>query len=310
MNTVDKVAVCSRSFSKNNKLRKELLKRYAHVKFNDMDKSLDGVELIKFLEGHNKAITALERINDEILDQLPELKVIGKYGVGLDMIDLNSLKKHGVRLGWTGGVNKRSVSELVITLAVSLLRHVTTANREVQTGEWRQHVGGYLTARTVGIIGCGHIGKDLIHLLHPWNCTILAHDILEFPEFYANNNVKAVELDFLLKESDIVTLHLPLTNLTENILSSEKLALLKQSAILINTARGGLLDEKALKKLLISKQIAAAAMDVFKEEPPKDSELLSLPNFLATPHIGGSSYEAIMAMGMSAIEGLDLHEAI
>ena len=308
MNTIDKVAVCSRSFSKNEKLKEELLKRYANVTFNDMGKSLEGDELVEFLQGHNKAITALEKINDDILKKLPDLKVIGKHGVGLDMIDLKALNNHGVRLGWTGGVNNRSVSELVITLAVSLLRHITIANQEVLSGKWQQQVGGYLSGRTVGIIGCGYIGKDLIHLLKPWDCKILAHDILEFTEFYTQNNITAVDLDFLLKESDIVTLHLPLTDLTKNILSSNKLALLKKNAVLINTARGGLVDENALKKLLIEKKIAAAAMDVFKEEPPKDMELLSLPNFLATPHIGGSAEEAILAMGIAAIDGLEINQ--
>lgn len=305
MNNVDKVAVCSRSFSKNQALRAELLKRYSLVSFNDTGKQLAGDELVAFLRGHNKAITALERIDDYILDNLPELKVIGKYGVGLDMIDMNSLRRHGVRLGWTAGVNRRSVSELVICFAIAMLRHVPAAQREVLGGTWRQHVGGYLSERTIGIIGCGHIGKDLVKLLQPWGCEILSHDILDFPDFYAQYNVKPVDLSILLRESDIVTLHLPLDMSTRNILSAERLSLLKPTSVLINTARGGLVDETAIREMLKSGHLAAAAMDVFENEPPQDMELISLHNFLVTPHIGGSAEEAILAMGRAAIDGLN-----
>jgi phosphoglycerate dehydrogenase-like enzyme len=308
MNTNDRVAVCSRSFSKNPVLRAELLARYANVTFNDSGKQLEGDELVAFLQGHDKAITALERITDEVLVQLPELKVIGKYGVGLDMIDKSAMRRHGKSLGWTGGVNRRSVSEMVIAFAVSMLRHFPAAQQEVLGGIWRQHTGGLLSGRTVGIIGCGHIGKDLVGLLQPWGCTLLAHDILDFPEFYASWGVHPVGLEELLRRSDVVTLHVPLDDSTFNMLDAERLELMKPTAILINAARGGLVDESKLREMLKEKRLAAAAFDVFAIEPPTDTELLNLPNFMVTPHIGGSSEEAILAMGRSAIDGLDRHQ--
>lgn len=308
MNHTDRVAVCSRSFSRNPVLRAELLARYEHVTFNDAGGSLVGDDLVAFLRNHDKAITALERINESILAQLPELKVIGKYGVGLDMIDMAAMRRHGKRLGWSGGVNRRSVTEMVISFAVAMLRHIPAAQREVLGGMWRQHVGGLLSGRTVGIIGCGFIGKDLVELLQPWGCTILANDILDFPEFYARYGVESVELDELLRRSDVVTLHVPLDESTRNIITADRLGSMKPTAILINAARGGLVDEGALKAMLIEKRIAAAAFDVFAVEPPDDAELLSLPNFLVTPHIGGSAEEAILAMGRAAIDGLDINE--
>lgn len=307
MNTTDRVAVCSRSFSRNAMLRAELLARYQHVTFNESGRQLEGDELVAFLRGHDKAITALEKITDPILAQLPQLQVIGKYGVGVDMIDMVAMRRHGKRLGWTGGVNRRSVSEMVIAFAVSMLRHFPAAQREILGGTWRQLVGGQLSGRTVGIIGCGFVGKDLVQLLQPWGCTLLAHDILEFPEFYAQHQVEAVSLDTLLARSDVVTLHVPQDASTRNLLSAERLRLLKPTAILINAARGGLVDETEVREMLKSGRLAAAAFDVFGTEPPQDTELLNLPNFLATPHIGGSSEEAILAMGRSAIEGLDVH---
>jgi phosphoglycerate dehydrogenase-like enzyme len=305
MNIIDKVAVCSRSFSKNAVLRSELLLRYKYVTFNDSGAQLEGQDLINFLEGHDKAITALETINEKILSQLPRLKVIGKYGVGLNMIDMSAMRKYKVSLGWTGGVNRRSVSEMVISLSVSLLRHFPLSNQEVKNNKWQQHVGRLLSDKVVGVIGCGFIGKDLIELLSVWGCKFLVHDILNFPDFYEKYKIQAVSLENLLRESDIVTLHVPFDETTKNILSKEKLALMKSTAILINAARGGLVDESALKKMLKEKQLAAAAFDVFIDEPPSDAELLNLPNFFATPHLGGSAYEAIIAMGKSAINGLD-----
>jgi phosphoglycerate dehydrogenase-like enzyme len=305
MNKIDSVAVCSRSFSRNTILRKELLSRYANVKFNDAGLKLEGAILVEFLSGATKAITALEIIDDKVLSQLPDLKVIGKYGVGKDMIDLRAMKSHGKYFGWTGGVNKRSVSEMVVSLIISMLRHFPVAQRDVIAGGWKQRVGGLLSGRTLGIVGCGFVGKDLIQLLHAWDCSFLAHDLIEFDDFYKHYNVESVNLTDLLKRSDIVSLHLPLDESTQNIMDAKNLRLMKPSAILINAARGGLVDETEVKHMLIENRLAAAAFDVFSTEPPEDNELLLLDNFFATPHLGGSSVEAILAMGMAAIDGLD-----
>ena len=300
------VAVTSRSFSKNPILRNELLKKYENVKFNDSGLQLQGDSLVDFLKECHKAIIALEVINDDILRRLPRLKVISKYGVGLDMIDIQAMNKYSVKLGWTGGVNRRSVSELVISLSISLLRHISSSHREVLSGVWRQHVGSQLSGKTVGIIGCGHGGKDLVRMLKPFKCNILVNDIENFHDFYKQYNIKPVEKNELLANSDIVTLHTPLNNTTRNMLTAEKMSLMKPSAILINLARGSLLDENALKKMLMTGKLGGAALDVFSTEPPKDMELLELSNFIVTPHIGGSSNEAIMAMGRSSISGLEV----
>lgn len=298
------VAVTSRSFSRNTVLRSELLKKYKNVKFNDDGIKLQGDSLVNLLEGCHKAIIALEVIDDNLLRRLPELKVISKYGVGLDMIDMQAMTKHNVKLGWTGGVNCRSVSELVISLAIALLRHVVSSHREVLSGTWRQHVGGQLSGRTVGIIGCGYVGKDLVKMLQPFGCPILVNDIKNYDDFYKQYNIKSVGKEELLARSDVVTLHTPLDDSTKNMLTSKMLSLMKSKAILINVARGGLLDEDALKKMLINGRLGGAALDVFSIEPPRDKELLELPNFIVTPHIGGSANEAIIAMGRAAIDGL------
>ena len=304
MNKNDKVAVCSRSFSKNSILKAELVKKYKNVTFNVSGEILKKETLVKFLSGHNKAIIGLEEIDASILDQLPELKVISKYGVGLDMIDIKALQKKKVKLGWSGGVNRRSVSELVISFAISLLRHIPLCQKEIQKGKWNPRVGSYLTGKTFGIIGCGNIGKDLVKLLQPFDCKILVNDILSYKNFYEKYNIEQLEIEKLLAKSEIVSLHVPLNNSTRNFITRQRLALMKKESILINTARGGLIDEIALKDRLVEGNFSAA-LDVFSTEPPEDMELLNSPNLIVTPHIGGNSYEAILEMGKSAINGLD-----
>lgn len=300
-----RVAVASRSFSRHPVLRDELLSLYPNAVFNDAGASLSGDSLIQFLGDCEKAITALEKIDEYILSSLPGLKIISKYGVGLDMIDLEAMERHNVLLGWTGGVNKRSVAELVISSIISLLHRLPEANRELCSGMWRQIQGRQLTGKTVGIVGCGNIGKDLAILLKGFECRVLAHDISDFREFYTKHGIIPVTLGELLHTSDVVTLHLPLNSATHNILNKERLEMMKNGSFLINLARGGLVDERILKEMLKAGRLAGAALDVFTSEPPEDLELLNMPNVIGSPHIGGSTEEAVIAMGRAAINGLD-----
>ena len=305
MKSPERVAVTSRSFSKHPVLRAELLDRYPNVTFNDAGASLAGDSLVAFLQGHSKAITALEVIDDSIVSRLPELKLISKVGVGTDMIDQAALKRHGVQFSWTAGTNKRSVAELVIGFAIALLRHIVPSNQDLRGGSWRQAKGRCLSEQTVGIVGCGNVGQEVVRLLAPFDCRILIFDMVDRSDFCAVHKATAVELEELLSEADVVSLHAALNESSRRLLSRERLSLLKPSAILINTARGDLVDEAALKSLLKDGKLAGAAFDVFGAEPPSDHELLNLKTFLGTPHIGGSTEEAIVAMGRAAIDGLN-----
>jgi D-3-phosphoglycerate dehydrogenase len=300
-----RVAVSTLTFSRHPALRAELLARYPDATFNEGAGPLKGEALIAFLKGHDKAITGLEPLDEAVFRALPELKAVGKYGVGLDMIDLAAMARAGVRLGWTGGTNRRAVAELVIAFAVSLLRRLPEVNAKLKAGEWHRPVGRLLSARTVGIVGLGHVGKDLALLLRAFGCRVLAHDILDFPDFCAAHGVRAVGLEALLRESDVVTLHVPLDATTRGLLGPDRLALMKPGAILINAARGGIVDEGTLKAMLKDGRLAAAAFDVFALEPVEDLELVRLSNFYGTAHIGGSAEECVLAMGRAAIRGLD-----
>lgn len=299
-----RVAVLSRSFSAHPVLRAELLARCPDVTFNDTGRTLAGDELGRFLHGHDAAIVALERIDDALLAAAPGLRLIGKYGVGLDNVDLMACERRGVQVGWTGGVNRRSVSELVIALAIAALRHVVRSNREILNGGFRQIQGRQLGGRTVGIVGCGHVGRDVVRLLAPFGCRVLVNDLRYDAAFCADTGAEPTPLETLLAQADVVSLHLPLTPATKLLLDTSRLALMRPDAVLINTARGGIVDEAALATALREGRLAAAAFDVFSPEPPVDRQLIELPNFIATGHIGGSSAEAVLAMGRAAIEGL------
>lgn len=306
-NSTVRVAVTSRSFSRNQTLRSELLARYENVTFNEEGKTLRGSALAAFLAGHERAIVALEPIDEELLTALPELKVVSKYGVGFDNIDFEALRRRNIRLNTAQGVTSRSVSELVLSFAISLLRQLPRAAAELRAGAWKQIDGFNLSGKTFGIVGCGHIGRDLAKLLTPFRCQLLTYDLVPPPpEFCEEQGVEVVSLEELLKESHVVSLHVPLIESTLNLISRERLQLMRQGAILINVARGKLIDEVALLEFLRSGQLGGAALDVFAQEPPQNLELLELPNFIGTPHIGGSTEEANLAKGRAAISGLDL----
>jgi D-3-phosphoglycerate dehydrogenase len=299
------VAVASRSFSRNPVLREELTSRYPHPRFNDTNLVLSGAELIEFLRGAAKAITGLDVLDAAVFAALPELRLVSKYGVGLDMIDLAAARWHGVSIRWTPGVNRQSVAELTIALMMALARSIPPLANELSHGIWRQPGGRQLSSATVGVIGCGHVGQTVARLCRAFGASVIAHDIREYGEFYREHSVTPVSLDTLLRTADIVTIHLPLDASTRNLVDQRVLSLMKPSAFLINTARGGIVDERALKAALIERRLAGAAADVFAVEPPDDYELLQLPNFIGTPHIGGSTQEAALAMGRAAIAGLD-----
>lgn len=300
------IAVASRSFSQDSFLREKILSKYSNVKFNESGKSFQGAELVDFLRGADKAIIALEKVNEPILAELPKLKLISKYGVGLDNIYFEDLRNHNVKLAWRGGVNKRSVAELALHFILGTVRGSFHSHHDIQSGNWYQFKGFNLTGKTVGIIGLGHVGQELVPMLKPFNVKILAYDIHDRLEYCNSHGVTQVsKIETLLTESDVISVHVPHTSKTNMLLNKETIALMKNGVFLVNTARGGIVDEEALLEALTEKKIASAAFDVFKEEPFTNDVLKKLHNFYFTSHIGGSSIESIHAMGLAAIEGLD-----
>ncbi len=305
---IKRVAVPAISFGQHPGLVALLRERFPDSKVNT-----EGVpyyrseeETIEYLRGYDAAIVSFERINDRVLAALPELKIVAKLGVGLDKIDPAAMRRRGVRLAWTPGVNKRSVAELALCMALAGLRHVVALNAAMRRGERPlQRMGRQLTGRVVGVHGCGEIGKEFVKLLQPFDCTVLACDIKDYGDFYRQYGVEAVDFDTLLARSEVLSIHLTVTPRTRNLYSAEVLDRLRPDCVLINTARGNIIDEAALRERLKAGRIAAAGIDAFAIEPPTDDELLNLPNFIATPHIGAGSEEARWRMGATAIEGIE-----
>ncbi len=236
------------------------------------------------------------------------LKVIGKHGVGVDNIDLPAAKARGVAVISTPGANAASVTELVLGFALALARRTGALDRALRAGQpiplaWKS--GVELSGLTVGVIGMGDIGQRVATLFsRGLGCRILGYDP-HAPSSAWVGWEKAESLPALLGAADVVTLHLPLNKATRHLIGADELALMKPSALLINTARGGLIDEAALAVALAGGRLAGAACDVFEvEPPPADHPLLSLPHFIATPHVGGSSAQAMERIGAAVVAGV------
>lgn len=305
--TPQRIAVSNRFFQILPNVRQELLDAYpdAEIWFNEGIPKFTDDELVEFIRNAEVAVIGLDRFNDAVLDRLPDLKVITCCSAGVDHIDPAALNKRDIRLGWIPGVNKDSVAELAISLMINLLRKVNLYNTGLRSGDWPAFkMGLQLRGRTVGIHGCGHIGKEVVKLLQPFGVTILASDREDFSDFYAEYGVRAVEPEELWAESEVLTIHLPKNRSTVGMYTEEVLDRLRPGIFLVNTARGGIVDEAGLQARLKDGRIAGAAVDVFAVEPVENPELIGLPNFLATPHIGGSAREAWEAMARGGIRGI------
>ena len=315
MNTIDTVAVASRSFSKNDDLVKNLQSKYSSVIFNDFGKTLQGDELVDFLMPATKAIIGIEDLTEPILAKLTKLKVISKYGVGLNNLDLKLLKKRNIRLGFTSGVNKQSVAELALTLILIGLKKIQDNNIDIMNGHWSQEKGSELYGKNIGLLGFGNIGQKLASLLRPFDCKILFFDEKKFSREeisdistnlnFEPNLINQMSLQQVLKESDILSIHLPLTASTENIISLDELNELRSNVCIVNTARGGIVNEKDLYIFLSKNPCSYAGFDVYKEEPAINNPLFKLRNFFGTSHRSSLTNEGILSMGMAAINGLD-----
>ena len=299
-----RVRVCNISFSKNRILVNKIKKHFKDVNFNFNGVRLDGDELIDFCKDADAIIVGVEKINSHVLKRLPNLKYIAKYGVGIDNIDIDSCKQRGVLIGWTGGVNKKSVAELTLGYMLILMRNIFSSYNNLKKLRWIKDGGNSLYNKKIGIIGMGNIGQDLIKLLSVFDCEILANDISENSSLSNKLNFKYVTKEFLYRNSDIVTLHVPLTSSTKKMINTKVFNKMKNSSILINTSRGEVVCEKDLIDALKNKKIHSAALDVFQYEPLKNKELVSLSNVICTPHIAGNSKEAVIEMGNSAINHL------
>src|ERR671913_998793 len=239
------------------------------------------------------AIRSATKVTAKIIEQAKNLKVIGRAGIGVDNVEIPAATAKGVIVMTTPFGNSITTAEHAIAMMFALARQIPQADASTQAGKWEKNrfMGVELTGKVLGVIGCGNIGSIVASRGIGLHMKVIAYDPYLSPERALELGVEKVELDELLRRADVITLHTPLTEKTKNILSAESIARTKKGVRIINCARGGLVEEKALRAGLESGHIGGAGFDVFVKEPAKENVLFGAPNFVATPHLGASTNE-------------------
>jgi phosphoglycerate dehydrogenase-like enzyme len=293
------VAVTARSFRQVPGEHQELLRAAGlPVRFAEADRPLDEEELIELVRGCWGLIVGVDPVTAAVLDAGP-LQVVVRFGSGTDNVDLEAARRRGVRVAATPGANARSVAELAIGLLLALARHLVLHDREVRSGSWSRHTGIELDGRRLGVVGYGAVGHQVAGIARALGMEVVATDPV-----VREADVPLVGLETLLASSDAVTLHAPLADDTRGMIGAAELDRMRPQALLINTSRGGLVDEWALAEALAAGRIRGAAFDTFEREPPEGSRLLELNNFVASPHAGGATVEAVTRAGVIAVREL------
>ncbi len=273
------------------------------VVYNTTGKRLSAVQLKEMLKGVDGYIAGVDEVSAEALSGADRLKVISRYGVGFDTVDLAAAKSRGIVVTNTPGANSVSVAELALGLALDLARGITTAVVQTRGGDWPRSTGLSFKGKTFGIVGLGAVGRELALRLKGFGVRLLAYDPFPNTAFAAANGVELKSLEDVLAASDFVSLHLPSTPQTRGMVNAGFLASMKTGAYLVNTARGDLIDEAALKQALDSGKLRGAGLDVLIDEPPAASHpLLTHPHVLVTPHMAAHTDDATAAMGRMATE--------
>lgn len=268
------------------------LRDFAEV---DVKTNLKSEELIDCIANYDVLIVrSATKVTREVIEAGDKLKLIVRAGVGMDNIDLKAAKARNVKVLNTPEAPTVSVAELVLGLMLTWARRISQADASMKRGKWEKSklAGTELRGKTLGIIGTGRVGRAVAYRAGAFEMKLLAYDVEMNHEFAKKAGVQYVDLETLLQESDYVTLHVPLMPQTEYMIGEREFGLMKPTAVLVNTARGEIVDEAALTKALKEKKIAGACLDVYEREPPEGSPLLELPNVILTPHLGASSKEA------------------
>lgn len=279
-----------------------LREKSIEFKLNPYNRTLKETEIAELLKNMDGVIAGTEPLTKKVFENCPLLKVISRVGAGLDNVDLKSAEENGIKVFNTPEGPTQSVAELTLVLILSLLRKINVMDKNIKNEIWKKEMGSLLFHKKIGIIGFGNIGKRLAELLSPFNCRIMFYD--PYIGNKENNKYEKIDsVETLLENSDIVSLHMFYSKQNHHFINKEMLLKMKPTAILVNTARGGLVDEDALYESLKEFKIAGAALDVFEKEPYQ-GKLKEFPNVLLTPHIGSYAIEARIQMEMDAVLNL------
>ncbi|MEH7442651.1 phosphoglycerate dehydrogenase [Bacillus sp. JJ1122] len=275
-----------------------LYSRGCQVEILQKDITSNEEKFAKALSDADALIVGVETITPGVLKYAAKLKVIAKHGAGVDNIDLKEAEKKGILVTNAPGANRHAVADMVFGLFLSIARQIPSAYQEVKEKKWPRVVGNEIFQKNLGVIGTGRIGKEVIRRAQGFNMKVRCYDLFQDEQIEQQGLGKYVPFQELLKESDFITIHTDLNQETKAMIGKEELSLMKESAFIVNTARGGIIDEQALYDTLKAGLIRGAAIDVFENEPLSDSPLLNLPNFIATPHMAGYTEEALREVGM------------
>jgi len=273
------------------------------VELNKKRQKLDKNECIKFYHQYDGIIAGTELFDQEVLESAKNLKVISRVGVGIDNIDTQYASKKSIMIYKSTIRPSLAVSELVLGLIIDLIRKITIQNNELKIGNWKKQMGSLLSGKTLGIIGFGNIGKTLLKITQGLELNYLVYDIIQDKNYNEIKNINYCSLKNLLQKSDIISIHLSMTNDNRQLISYEEFNLIKNDAILINTARGEIIDENALLYALNNELIGAVGLDVYEHEP-YNGPLKNFDNVILTPHIGSYAKETRIAMEMEAVENI------
>lgn len=273
------------------------------VVLNPYGRTMTTEELMGIWDNADAVVAGLESYDAEVLSKAPAtLKAICRFGVGFDSVDTVAAKARGIAVTNTPGTNSDAVADLAIGMMIAIARHIPQGDKSVRDGSWKRYTGLGMEGKKLGILGLGAIGKGVAKRAAGFSMDVYAYDPYFDEVFAAAHGVKKATLDEIFTQCDYITLHLPVLPETQGIINKENLGKMKPTAYLINAARGPLVKENDLYEALKNNQIMGAALDVYSQEPLKDSPLFQLDNIVLTPHIGGNTREASYAMGKLAID--------
>lgn len=302
-----KVLITPRSFRQAGDFTFKLLNENGfEVIENTTGKTLSEEQMIELCADVDGLLVGIDPVTERVMKNSPKLKAISKYGAGLDNIDIDAAKSLNIKIDRAAGTNAVSVAELAVGLFFTLARNIVPVSLSTKQGGWERFRGVEITGKTVGIVGLGMIGQEVARMTSGLGMKILAYDPFVDTEsdFIKEYNIEIKELNELISSADFLTLHLPLTDSTRFMINTDVLSSMKNTAFIVNTARGELVDEEALYKALSEGSIAGAASDVFSIEPPGDHPLVKMNNFVLTSHIGAYTAEANIRMAQVATENL------
>ena len=300
-----KVLVTPRSFGKTDPMAFTILESAGYeIVRNPTGSILSREQMIELLADCEGVVLGVDPLTAEVIAQAPHLKAVAKYGVGMDNIVLEACKARGIRVSKTVGANADAVADYAFTLMLALARQVLPIDSLCRNDNWQKITTVDVSGRTLGLIGFGAIGKGVARRAAGFDMTVMAYDVYWDEDYAAANKIVRATPDEICRQADFISLHLPLLPETAHFIDERRLALMKPTTVLINTARGGLIDEAALLKALQEKRIYGAGLDVFETEPPADKSWYQQQNVIMGSHCAASTVGATEKMGRMAAENL------